>query len=291
MDTKNKLMIDIESQIRNKEFKSKDELTLYLKNAINNGRINQTEIIKYLDLYDSIYINDQPLNMENYKGSTLDEQNFIISTETDQILKTNESAKEINKEFKELQNEMIADNKGDITTADDVFEKMVETKKEELNLIPLIEIFEMQNIEIEKLQKIKYFLNNQYINPYDYKIDLNSNIFYNVVTKEMFEVRKNEQTNEYEIYKGSEIVYKENEVEEEQEQEIEYKSAEEYEQELEYQNEEEKQLYESRKNVKKRVLVPPRRNPNNYAFSKMSFIIINIITFITLITMMIFLNK
>lgn len=282
MESNNEFVIQIESQIRNNVFKNKEELMHYLTSLMKRELISQEEDVKkLLNLYDSMHVHEQPLNMDDYKGANLGEQNFIISTKEDRILKTNESAREMDEEFKKTQNEMLVTNKVGIVNADDVFKKMADTEKEELNLISLTEALSIDNVSLETLQKIRYFINNKYINPYEYKIDITTNIFYNVNTKEVFEVRKNEEKNEYELYKGGEVIYRENEQEEVQEQE------------LEYQSEEEKQLYENKEkeNVKKRVLVPPKNYPNNRAFSKMSFLILNIITFITLITMIYLLNK
>lgn len=290
MESNNEFIIQIENQIRNDQFKSKEDLSQYLTMLTESGQPNQEvekeQIKKFLDLYDSMHSNDQTLNLEQYKGANLGEQNYIISMKDDKILKTNEQTEKMNEEFSKLQNEITANNKSGMVNADDVFQKMAETQKEELNLISLTEAISMDNIDLEILQKIRYFINNKYINPYEYKIDLESGLFYSIVTKEIFEVRKNEETNEYELYKGGEIVYNQKEQEETNEQE------------LEYQTEEEKELYENRTNkedlkyVKKRVLTKQTDYPNNRAaFSKMSFLIVSIITFVTLITMIIILNK
>ena len=80
--------------------------------------------------------------------------------------------------------------------------------------IYVINEFYEYGINIELLHKIRYFVSNKYINPYSYKIDLENGIFYNTETSEVLEVRKDEVTNKYQIYKGSEVVYGEEHLDE-----------------------------------------------------------------------------
>lgn len=286
----NNILTEIEKSIRDNEFKNKDELNNYLNYLVESGALREYQetewIKKFLDLYDELYPEtEQSLNIENYKGVSLEDKQFIVSTQDDRILKTNEEIDKIDEEFKKTQNELLATNKGETVTADEVFEHMADNQKEELSLIPLTEINKIDNVKIETLQKIKFFINNKYVNPYDYQIDISNDIFYNITTKEMFEVRKNEETNEYAIYKGGEVVYKENNQEEltMENEEITNNEA--------IEKDEEKQLYERKDDVKRRILAPPKHFPNNKAFSNISFLVLNIITFILLITMIFFLNK
>lgn len=79
-------------QIRNNNFKSKEELNnyiIYLKNNLIPSEVLSNEkVLELLNLYDSIHQNDNPkLDMRNYKASSLSNQNFIISTQTDKVLK------------------------------------------------------------------------------------------------------------------------------------------------------------------------------------------------------------
>ena len=96
----------------------------------------------------------------------------------------------------------------------------------------------------------------------------------------MFEVRKNEDTNQYDIFKGSEKIYGHaTELEQTPPQEHEF--------------EEEKQTYEeqlNKANLKVRRL-EKKSFMNNAAFTKVGFLIINILTFTILTTMIILLNK
>lgn len=221
--------------------------------------------------------------MENYKGVGLEEQSFIISTQTDQILKTMEGHEDISKEFKEVQNEIIANSNDAKTNADTIYNHMANNQKEEINLISLYEVFTKNNIDIEILRKIKFFISNKYINPYSYKVDITNGIFYNVETSEILEVRKNPNTNEYQIYKGSEIVYGDSYQNEEQQEKTD---------DLIRDTNEEEQLHENRNKPKTRVLRYPQSNHyGNAAFSKIDFLLLNIIIFGTIITFIALLDK
>ena len=142
-------------------------------------------------------------------------------------------------------------------------------QKEELSLISLSEAITKDNLDIELLQKIRFFVSNKYINPYSYKIDIESGIFYNIETLEVLEVRMDDTTNKYQIYKG---IYGDELVE----------------------SDEEEMLYEDKtKNKPKiRVLRPPSMNDyNNAAFSKMNFLLLVISMFAASIIFINILNK
>lgn len=115
---------------------------------------------------------DMPLNMENYKGVGLENKNLIVSTEQERILKTLESKDDLNKEFKQVQNQIVANNQDARTNADVIFNHMADNQKEQLSLIPLSEAISKDNLDIELLEKLRFFVTNKYINPYSYKIDL-----------------------------------------------------------------------------------------------------------------------
>ena len=137
------------------------------------------------------------------------------------------------------------------------------------------------NLDIELLRKIKFFVSNKYINPYSYKIDLENGIFYNAETTEVLEVRKDEATNKYQIYKGSEIVYGD-ELEESNEMELNSDIPEE---EMSYED-------KSKYKPKTRVLRPPSMNNyHNAAFSKMNFLLLVISMFTASIVFVNILNK
>ena len=287
------ILLGLEQQIRNNNFKSKEELNnyiIYLKNnLIPSNILSNEKVLELLNLYDSMHQNDIPeLDMRNYKGSSLNYQNFIISTQNDTVLKTNSTTEDLNKEFKQVQNEITSSQTQDeLANSDIVFAEMKENRKEELTLLSINEVLQRDDIDSEVLRKIRFFINNEYINPYSYKVDINTGLFYNQETKEMFEVRKNPQTGNYEIYKGSEVEYsKENKTDEHSKESLEGpNSFEDEEQEKSKDIDEQQMLYKP----KVRRLIKPT-NLNNAAFVKSSFIVIGICVF-SVILALILINK
>lgn len=268
-------------QIRNNNFKSKEELNnyiIYLKNnLIPSDVLSNEKVLELLNLYDSIHQNDNPkLDMRNYKASSLSNQNFIISTKTDTVLKTNSSNEDLNKEFQKIQNEITSSQtQNELANSDIVFAEMEKNRKEELTLLSINEVLQRDDIDSEVLRKIRFFINNEYINPYSYKVDINTGLFYNQETKEMFEVRKNPQTGNYEIYKGSEVEYsKARETEEHSNESLEGNNDFVEDQEINKDIDEKQMLYKP----KVRRLIKPT-NLNNAAFVKSSFIVIGICIF------------
>lgn len=136
--------------------------------------------------------------------------------------------------------------------------KMINQQTNDLKLISLPEAIAREDINIEILNKLRFLITNKYINPYVFKINLETGIFYNIETNEVFEVIKNTNTNQYEIRKDSEKTYEE-------------------------------QL--TNKNIKVRRLEKISPHMGNAAFTKVGFLIINILTFSILTTMIILLNK
>lgn len=157
---------------------------------------------------------------------------------------------------------------------------MEKNRKEELTLLSINEVLQRDDIDSEVLRKIRFFINNEYINPYSYKVDINTGLFYNQETKEMFEVRKNPQTGNYEIYKGSEVEYsKARETEEHSNESLEGNND------FEENKDKQQMLYKP----KVRRLKKPT-NLNNAAFVKSSFIVIGICIF-SIILAIILINR
>ena len=265
MDNQNtyNVYVDLESKIKNNSFKSKEQLNRYILYLKQRGSVkldDEYKIKELLNLYDELNVfHEYPLDIESYKNVSLENQELIVSENDNRVLKTDTNHGEIDKEFKQVQNEIIASNRG-MVSSEEVFEKMADTKKVEVTLIPMSEVFTRDNIELEVLRKINYFIRNRYVNPYNYKVDIVSGMFYNISTDEVLEVRRDSETNEYKIFRGSEVVY-------EQETQI-------------LEREEEGQVYDKR-NVKVRRLVKENnRTFNNAAFSKIGFLVLNIIIFV-----------
>lgn len=205
------ILFDLERKINNNYFKSKNELIKYIellrKNPQIDANIFNKKVKRLLDLYDKLNTTDLSLNMDDYKDVRLDSSNYIVSSDEDKVLKTNGNHGDLSKEFKSIQNEMVANNKDGKVNADMVFDHMEEYKKESSSLMPLSNL-NVSIINREMLDKIRFFIGNQNINIFDYKVDINNGFFFNTVTDELFEVRRNPQTLKYEIYKGGEAVYK-----------------------------------------------------------------------------------
>lgn len=269
------IILRIENQIRNNHFNSKEQLSKYLVDLKNSGlyqtELSNEKIEELLNLYDSLNKkSDIPLNMKQYTGISLDDQDLIISKKTDQVLKTLENSSTLDHEFKQTQNEITANSSNGLANANTVFKHMANHEKEEISLLSLEEAIKRNNIDMELLNKIKFFITSININPSVFRVDIESGIFYNIETDEVYEVRKNSISNQYEIYKGQELVY--GKLSQDDNKNLENNSR-------QYQ-------------PKVRKLIKPKSSSyNSAAFTKIGFLIINIITFTILILMIILLNK
>lgn len=207
---KNTSIIELlETEIKNNNFTTKEELyneinELLKKNIVDSNTLNQEKIKELLDLFDQTTSKQNSnLDLQNYSEVNLENENLIVSKEKDQILKTDSDEDSLEKEFNMYQNELTDQGQDTLANADEVFDYMKNGIKEELDLIPISDALLKDNIDINTLEKIKFFVSNTYINPYEFTVDINSCIFYNVETKEVFEIRINPNTNEYEIYNCS----------------------------------------------------------------------------------------
>lgn len=273
----NRLTIeDIEKKIRNNQYKTKDELADEILELRRKGLINidNKKISELLSLFDSLHTKEiTELDLSNYSSASL-EEDLIISKQDDRILTTLEGQSAFVDEFKQNQNELIANNKEKNVDADDVFQKMANQEKTELSLLTLEEALLNQNISTELLSKIRFFITHINMNPSIFRVNIETGIFYNIENNEAYEVRKNIDTLEYEIYQGANKVY--SQVEKEHEEVLEDKD----EQQISYDK------------PKTRVRTP-NNNPymKNAAFTKIGFLTMNIITFILMIIMTILLIK
>lgn len=266
------IISNIEYQIKNQQFKTKEDLHNYIieiKNKFNipEELLSNEKILELLKLYDLHNNKTTELDLRNYKGVNLDNQNLIINQNDHVVLKTNSSNEELTNEFTKIQNETYAQSKDSTITSDEIFKTMQNDKKEQLDFISLYEIPQYENIDIEILKKINFFISNKYINPYSFKVNPTNGYFYNIEDHTILEVRQNKETGLYEIFKGEEIVYNNST------QELNSANEEIYEtQEILEENNEEEQIYEN-KNVKTKRLIKAY-NQNNAAFAKSSLIII-----------------
>lgn len=205
------ILKEIEDKIHNNFFRNKSELISYI-NAVRNSNdvdieLFNSKIGNLLSLYDTI-VNDEelPLDMSNYKDVKLGDNNYVVSNKDSVVLKNDGNIGELVQEFRSVENDIIITKKDGNVDDDKVFDHMEKYKKEKSSFVPLTDL----NVSIigkEILHKIRFFISNANINPYDYKVDISNGIFLNVSTNELMEVRKNENTGKYEIYKGSEAVH------------------------------------------------------------------------------------
>lgn len=282
----NSALLNLQNATKTDRFSSKEELNQYIEGMKKNGMpesiLSEEKKKELLDLYDEYHKTEQVgLDTQNYKGTNLNEQNYIVSTQNDTVLKTNESNTAMIDEFKKTQNELSsASNSNSLANANTVYNHLKDTKKEEVDLVPLYEVIERSNISVELLGKIKFFISNKYINPYSFKVSPETGVFYNTETSELLEVVKDESTGKYVIKKGGEIIYREDS----QSQEMTSSSLENNSdnQEKEKDTNEEEQLYDyTKKEGKIRVLAPPKpqkgfyySDSNRAAFVKASFLIV-----------------
>lgn len=270
--TKEQFKKYIEAHIRNNSFKTKEDLYRYLlslqKREINYI-ITEEDIKELLKLFDELHKEIEiPLDMRKYTNKQLDDKNFIVSETEDRILKTEGNSKEFITEFKNTQNEMMAHSQDGNANAKEVFDKIADTQKEEIKLISLYEAINVPNIDSELLHKIKFFITTSNLNPHEFKVDLTNGIFYNNEKNELYEVRKNTNTNQMEIFVSGEIRYdNSNNLENSGET-------------LENDHDEELQHQQSIENPKTKVRkLMPRKNNNNAAFAKVGLLLLNLISF------------
>ena len=205
------ILKEIEDKINSNFFRNKSELISYI-NAVRNGddvdiELFNSKIGNLLSLYDSIANDEElPLDMSNYKDVKLGDNNYVVSNKDSEVLKNSENMGEVIQEFKGVQNDIVVANNDNNVDADKVFAHMEKYQKEKSSFVSLTEL-DVSVINKEVLYKIRFFITSTNINPYDYKVDISNGIFLNTNTNDLMEVRKNENTGKYEIYKGSEAVY------------------------------------------------------------------------------------
>jgi len=279
---------DLEKRIKNNQFKNKEQLfdeMVKLRNSGVGAALDNRKMRELLNLFDSVQKKeDLPLDMKNYKSGEFNDNKLIISKEADRVLTTSEGQVSLVEEFKQKQNEIMANNKDGISNADDVFENMAKYQKGEMSLISIIDAVLLDNISLELLDKIKFFIANSNLNPNIIKIDIKSEVFYNIETNETYEVRDSEDTNEYKIYKDNIKITDINspkKIENEDDNKLEYEQEPEP---MEY----ESNLYKPKTRVRKK---DNHSHMGNAAFTKIGFLIINIITVSLLATMAILLYK
>lgn len=200
---------EIENRIRSNSFNSKEELVNYLNSLRQNNQIDinllNNSYMSLLKLYDDTRNVSDSLNISNYKGVALGDRDFIVSSNNGRVLESNSNTP-LKEEFESVQNEMAVNGENGIANADQVFNYMEKYKKTEASLMPLSNL-NINIIDADMLEKIKFFISNNRNNIFDYKVDISRGLFINVNTNDIYEVRKNPETGQFEIFKGGSAMY------------------------------------------------------------------------------------
>lgn len=200
---------EIENRIKSNSFNSKEELVNYLNSLRQNNQIDinllNERYMSLLKLYDDTMTASDSLNISNYKDASLEDKNFIVSSNDGRVLESNSNTP-LKEEFESVQNEMAVNGENGIANADQVFNYMEKYKKAEASLMPLSNL-NINIIDADMLEKIKFFISNNRNNIFDYKVDISRGLFINVNTNDIYEVRKNPETGQFEIFKGGSAMY------------------------------------------------------------------------------------
>ncbi len=200
---------EIENRIKSNSFNSKEELVNYLNSLRQNNQIDinllNERYMSLLKLYDDTMTASDSLNISNYKDASLEDKNFIVSSNDGRVLESNSNTP-LKEEFESVQNEMAVNGENGIANADQVFNYMEKYKKTEASLMPLSNL-NINIIDADMLEKIKFFISNNRNNIFDYKVDISRGLFINVNTNDIYEVRKNPETGQFEIFKGGSAMY------------------------------------------------------------------------------------
>lgn len=175
---------EIENRIKSNSFNSKEELVNYLNSLRQNNQIDinllNERYMSLLKLYDDTMTASDSLNISNYKDASLEDKNFIVSSNDGRVLESNSNTP-LKEEFESVQNEMAVNGENGIANADQVFNYMEKYKKTEASLMPLSNL-NINIIDADMLEKIKFFISNNRNNIFDYKVDISRGLFINVNT-------------------------------------------------------------------------------------------------------------
>ena len=131
---------EIENRIKSNSFNSKEELVNYLNSLRQNNQIDinllNERYMSLLKLYDDTMTASDSLNISNYKDASLEDKNFIVSSNDGRVLESNSNTP-LKEEFESVQNEMAVNGENGIANADQVFNYMEKYKKTEASLMPL----------------------------------------------------------------------------------------------------------------------------------------------------------
>ena len=112
-------------------------------------------------------------------------------------------------DFKNKQNEMVGAKTDDsLVNADETF-NIMKSEMEESNFMPLTKV-DVSKVSQDLIMKINFLIKNANVNYNEFQVDIKRGIFMNTKENELYEVRKDPQTNQYKLYKGQQAVYTNN---------------------------------------------------------------------------------
>ncbi|MBQ3420523.1 MAG: hypothetical protein IJH34_02400 [Romboutsia sp.] len=201
---------------------SKDELLKFIDQL--NRSINNSDVIKYIQdnnlifdyqMYSARVKNlleefdknhEAQINSSDYKQMQVDNKNYIVSNEG-KVLEQDASKNmgELSQEFKSKQNEMVGAKTGDsLNNAKEVY-GIMEKEKLESKFIPLSKV-DVNNVPQELIMKVNFMIKNPNINYNDFQVDVERGTFINTKDNELYDVRRDVNTNQFQLFKANQAV-------------------------------------------------------------------------------------
>lgn len=216
-------LVDVEARKNN----SKDDLLKFINQL--NSSINSDEVIKYVEdnhlkfdyrvysdgikkiLEEFDRSHEAQINSSDYKQMQVDNTNYIVAKDGT-VLEQNSTKNmgDLAQDFKNKQNEMFGAKTDDsLVNADQAFDVM-KAEMEESNFMPLNKV-DVNKIPQELIMKINFLIKNPGINYNDFQVDIKRGTFINTKNNELYDVRRDPQTNQFKLYKSQQAVYTQNE--------------------------------------------------------------------------------
>lgn len=201
---------------------SKDELLKFIDQL--NRSINNSDVIKYIQdnnlifdyqMYSARVKNlleefdknhEAQINSSDYKQMQVDNKNYIVSNEG-KVLEQDASKNmgELSQEFKSKQNEMVGSKSEDsLNNAKEVY-GIMEKEKLESKFIPLSKV-DVNNVPQELIMKVNFMIKNPNINYNDFQVDVERGTFINTKDNELYDVRRDVNTNQFQLFKANQAV-------------------------------------------------------------------------------------
>ena len=163
---------------------------------------------KILEEYDRTH--EAQINSSDYKQMQVDNTNYVVSKEGNALEQdASKNMGDLAQDFKNKQNEMVGAKTDDsLVNADETF-NIMKSEMEESNFMPLTKV-DVSKVSQDLIMKINFLIKNANVNYNEFQVDIKRGIFMNTKENELYEVRKDPQTNQYKLYKGQQAVYTNN---------------------------------------------------------------------------------